>query len=184
MVTDNGALDAVRTLLVHIGEDPSREGLIETPARVVKAWSELTVGYAMDPAFILSKTFDVSCDEMVVVRGIRFASTCEHHLLPFIGEATVAYLPTDRVVGLSKMARLVECYAKRLQVQERMTDQIANAMLEHLKPRGVGVVVKAHHLCMGCRGVRQPGAEMVTCATHGAFRTDQSARAEFLSLAR
>lgn len=178
------ARDAVRTLLTHIGEDPEREGLVDTPDRVLRAWAEMTAGYAMNPAAILSRTFDVPCDEMVVVRGIRFTSTCEHHLLPFLGEATVAYLPTERVVGLSKIARLVECFARRLQVQERMTDQIATAMERHLYPRGVGVIVRAHHLCMGCRGVRQPNAEMVTSSTLGAFRTNPAARAEFLDLAR
>lgn len=175
---------AVKVLLTSIGENPSRDGLVDTPARVARAWAELTSGYDADISGILSTTFDVSCDEMVVCRGIRFHSLCEHHLLPFYGEATVAYIPDVRVVGLSKMARLVDAFARRLQVQERLTTQIAEAMHTYLQPRGVGVIVKAHHLCMGCRGVRQPGAEMVTSATLGAMRQSPAARAEFLALGR
>lgn len=182
MVTKDDAIDAVKTLLAHIGEDDTREGLIDTPDRVLRAWTEITAGYHEDPAKILSRTFDVPCDEMIIVRGITFYSTCEHHLLPFIGEASVAYIPTDRVVGLSKIPRLVECFAKRLQVQERLTQEIAEAMMQHLNPVGVGVVIKAKHLCMGCRGVKQPNAEMVTSATIGAFRYNTAARAEFMAL--
>ncbi|TXH10768.1 MAG: GTP cyclohydrolase I FolE, partial [Hyphomicrobiaceae bacterium] len=143
---------AVRVLLSHMGEDPDRDGLKDTPGRVVRAWTELTAGYREDPAQILSRTFDEQSNEMVVLSNIQFYSTCEHHLLPFMGEASVAYLPEQRVVGISKLARLVNCFARRLQVQERMTRQIADAMNEHLQARGVGVIVKAHHLCMGCRG--------------------------------
>jgi GTP cyclohydrolase I len=178
-----GPTDAVRRILQHIGEDPNRDGLLDTPKRVVKAFTEMTVGYAQDPGDILSTTFDVDCDEMVVVTGIRFTSLCEHHLLPFIGTATVAYIP-GQVVGLSKLARLVECYARRLQVQERMTNQIADSIEEHLNPQGVGVVVRAHHACMGCRGVRQQNAEMVTSALRGFMRDKADARAEFLALTR
>ena len=171
------------TLLRFIGEQPERDGLRDTPARVVKAWREMTAGYAEDPAEILSRTFDESSDELVILRGISFYSTCEHHLLPFYGQAVVGYLP-GKVVGISKLARLVECFAKRLQVQERMTRQIADAVETHLEARGVGVVLRAHHLCMGCRGVRQEETEMVTSAMLGTLRTDATSRAEFLRLCR
>jgi len=173
----------VATLLRFIGEEPERDGLRDTPARVVKAWREMTAGYAEDPAEILSRTFDESSDELVILRGISFYSTCEHHLLPFYGQAVVGYLP-GKVVGISKLARLVECFAKRLQVQERMTRQIADAVEKHLEARGVGVVLRAHHLCMGCRGVRQEETEMVTSAMLGTLRTDATSRAEFLRLCR
>ena len=177
------AEEAVATLLRFMGEEPERDGLRDTPARVVKAWREMTAGYAEDPAEILSRTFDESSDELVILRGISFYSTCEHHLLPFYGQAVVGYLP-GKVVGISKLARLVECFAKRLQVQERMTRQIAEAVEAHLEARGVGVVLRAHHLCMGCRGVRQEETEMVTSAMLGTLRTDATSRAEFLRLCR
>lgn len=177
------AEEAVATLLRFIGEQPERDGLRDTPARVVKAWREMTAGYAEDPAEILSRTFDESSDELVILRGISFYSTCEHHLLPFYGQAVVGYLP-GKVVGISKLARLVECFAKRLQVQERMTRQIAEAVERHLEARGVGVVLRAHHLCMGCRGVRQEETEMVTSSMLGTLRTDATSRAEFLRLCR
>lgn len=176
------ALAAVVELLYHIGEDPGREGLLDTPARVARALREMTSGYEEDPAEILGTTFDVACDELVVLRGIRFTSLCEHHMLPFTGTATVGYLPGARVVGLSKLARLVLCFARRLQVQERLTRQVARAIMEHLDAAGAGVVVRAHHHCMGCRGVKQPDAEMVTSAMLGAFRDDPAARAELLAL--
>lgn len=176
------AVEAVRVLLAHVGEDVERAGLLDTPDRVARALREMTSGYRDDPAAILARTFDDRCDEMVVVSGVDFTSLCEHHLLPFVGVAHVAYLPGERVVGLSKLARLVDCYARRLQVQERMTVQIAEAIAEHLSPRGVGVVVEAHHSCMGCRGVRKPNARMVTSAMHGVFRDEPEARAEFLAL--
>ena len=177
------AEEAVATLLRFIGEEPERDGLRDTPARVVKAWREMTAGYAEDPAEILARTFDESSDELVILRGISFYSTCEHHLLPFYGQAVVGYLP-GKVVGISKLARLVECFAKRLQVQERMTRQIAEAVEAHLEARGVGVVLRAHHLCMGCRGVRQEETEMVTSSMLGTLRTDATSRAEFLKLCR
>ncbi len=177
------AEEAVTTLLRFIGDDPERDGLRDTPARVVRAWREMTAGYAEDPAEILSRTFEESSDEMVILRGISFYSTCEHHLLPFYGDAVVGYLP-GKVVGISKLARLVECFAKRLQVQERMTRQIAEAVERHLQARGVGVVLRAHHLCMGCRGVRQEETEMVTSSMLGTLRTDATSRAEFLKLCR
>jgi GTP cyclohydrolase I len=151
---------------------------------VMRAWSEMTIGYNMNPAEILDRTFDETSDEMVVVRDIEFHSNCEHHMLPFSGTASVGYLPGDRVVGLSKIPRLVECFAKRLQVQERMTKQIATAMQTHLQPLGVAVVVNARHSCMGCRGVRQSRASMTTSTMLGKLRTDVSARAEFLALIR
>jgi GTP cyclohydrolase I len=180
------ALEAVRALLYHVeGPASDREGLDETPARVVRALEELTAGYAQDPGLILSKVFSESdgYDQMVVLRDIEFTSLCEHHLLPFSGTAVVAYIPQGKVVGLSKLARVVECFARRLQLQERMTQQIANAIDEHLTPQGVGVIVAAHHQCMGCRGVKQPRAEMVTSALRGALLREDSARAEFLRLA-
>lgn len=176
--------DAVVRLLEHIGENPTRDGLLDTPRRVVKAWKELTVGYTMNPADILATTFDVTCDEMITVRRVPFSSLCEHHILPFHGHATIAYIPSPggRIVGLSKLARLVDCYARRLQVQERLTAQIADAIDEHLNPIGVGVIVTASHTCMSMRGIGKPG-EMVTSKLTGALRNDSSARAEFMHLA-
>ncbi|MEO8215594.1 MAG: GTP cyclohydrolase I FolE [Acidobacteriota bacterium] len=177
------AEDAVRELLLYMGEDPARDGLLETPARVVRAWREMTAGYDEDPAEILSRTFDELNRDLIMLRGISFHSTCEHHLLPFLGTASVAYLP-GKVVGISKLARLVHCFAKRLQIQERMTRQIAEAVEEHLEARGVGVLITAHHLCMGCRGVAQPQAELVTSAFRGGVRTSSTIRNEFLALSR
>lgn len=180
---DAGApTDAVRRLLEFIGEDPNREGLADTPARVTRALAEMTSGYRQDPATVLATTFDVECDEMVVVRGIPFTSLCEHHLLPFVGTVDVGYVPEGRVVGLSKLARLVEVYARRLQVQERMTIQIADAIEQHLAPKGVAVVVRARHSCMAARGVGKE-AEMVTSRVRGALRDSAAARAEFMALA-
>ena len=175
------AEEAVVTLLRSVGEDPERNGLLETPRRVIDALRELTSGYADDPAEILSTTFDESSDELIVLRGIDFHSMCEHHLLPFYGSASVGYLP-GRVVGISKLARLVHCYARRLQIQERFTSQIAEAIQQHLGARGTAVIVKAHHLCMGCRGVRLPATELVTSAMLGTLRQDPVTRAEFLRL--
>lgn len=183
---DIGPTDAVARLLAFIDPDPGRDGLRDTPARVVRAMVEMTGGYHLDPAKILSRTFDQTYDEMVIVRRVDFTSMCEHHLLTFTGEATVAYIPGegDRgVVGLSKLARLVDCFAMRLQLQERMTLQIADALEAALEPRGVGVLVKAHHSCMGCRGVRKPRAEMVTSRLTGIIKDDAAARAEFMALA-
>lgn len=174
--------DAVTRILQFIGEDPKRNGLRDTPDRVMRAWKELTVGYTQDPAEILSTVFEDTSDEMIVLRGITLYSMCEHHLLPFMGEATVAYIPNGKVVGLSKLARLVECFSRRLQIQERLTNHIAAAVQEHLQPLGVGVIIKAHHLCMGCRGVRQTQTEMITSALLGKFR-DTGVRGEFLHLA-
>jgi len=181
--SEHSAEQAVATLLRFIGEDTSRDGLLDTPSRVVRAWREMTAGYGEDPAEILSRTFEESSDEMVVLRGISFFSTCEHHMLPFYGTASVGYLP-GRVVGISKLARLVNCFARRLQIQERMTRQIAESVEQHLDARGVGVVIRAHHLCMGCRGVRQEETEMVTSSMLGTLRSDPTSRAEFFRLCR
>ena len=172
---------AVVSLIRTIGEDPGRDGLLETPRRVVDALRETTAGYGEDPKEILSKTFDESSDELIILRGIEFYSICEHHMLPFHGTASVGYLP-GLVVGISKLARLVHCYARRLQIQERLTRQIADAIQEHLSARGTAVIVKAHHLCMGCRGVRQPSTELVTSAMLGTLREDAVTRGEFLRL--
>lgn len=175
---------AVRELLATVpGEEYNRAGLVDTPARVARAWDEFTAGYAQDPAAILATQFEEPADELVVLRGIQFQSMCEHHLLPFMGRAVVAYLPGPKVVGISKLARLVECYSKRLQIQERITQQVAHAVMDHLDARGAGVVLVARHLCMGCRGVRQLETEMVTSCMLGTFRTDSAARSELFRLA-
>ncbi len=176
------AEQAIRFFLKMLGEDVEREGLLNTPARVVRAFVEMTSGYGQKPEEILTTTFDEPCDEIVLVTGVRFTSLCEHHLLPFVGKADVGYLPGKKVVGLSKLPRLVECFARRLQVQERMTRQIAEAIDHHLSPLGVAVIVRASHSCMGCRGVRQQDAQMVTSAMLGAFRSENSTRSEFLQL--
>ncbi len=178
------AEEAIRTLLRWTGDDPSRDGLIDTPARVVRAWEEYTKGYGQDPEEILRKTFEETegYDEMIVLRGIRFESHCEHHLAPIIGRAWVAYIPNGRVVGISKLARVVEAYAKRLQIQEKMTAQIANAIEDVLKPQGVGVVIKAEHHCMTTRGIMKPGTDMVTSRMLGCFRTSAITRQEFLAM--
>ncbi len=183
-VTFLDATKAVRTLLEFVGEDPDREGLMKTPDRVAKALLEMNVGYAQRPELILATQFSERSDEFVILKGIQFQSLCEHHMLPFVGTATVGYLPSEKVVGLSKLARLVHCFAKRLQVQERLTTQIANAVLDHCGARGVGVVITAHHACMSCRGVGETDAEMVTSSMLGMLREDARARAEFLSLIR
>lgn len=176
--------DGIARLLRHLGLDPNSDGLKDTPDRVVKAFEEMTVGYKEDPAKILERQFDVPHDEMVVLSNIEFVSLCEHHLLPFAGTATVGYIPGQRVVGISKLARLVECFARRLQVQERMTQEIAKALELHLQCVGCGVVVDASHSCMSCRGVKQARTVMQTSVLLGAFREDAKTRAEFLSLAR
>jgi GTP cyclohydrolase I len=174
--------DAYLDILREIGEDPGRDGLQDTPLRAAKAMSDLTAGYAMDPAKILARTFAVHYDEMVVVARIPFFSLCEHHLLPFHGYASVGYVPTGRVVGLSKIPRAVFALSRRLQVQERLTEQIADAMVAALEPKGVGVYVRARHLCMEMRGV-QVASETATQALRGVM-LDGPARAEFLALAR
>ncbi|HYM52619.1 MAG TPA: GTP cyclohydrolase I FolE [Candidatus Dormibacteraeota bacterium] len=173
---------AVRTLLSEIGEDPKRDGLVATPQRVRRMYAELTAGYHTDPAELLDgASFEVDYDEMVVVRDIEFYSLCEHHLLPFYGRAHVGYLPRGRVIGLSKIPRIVDMYAHRLQVQERMTQQVADLLMERLEPKGVGCVIEATHLCTMMRGVRKQHATMVTSAMLGTFRRDARTRAEFLT---
>lgn len=175
--------DAVRTLLRWAGDDPAREGLRETPSRVASAYEEWFSGYGIDPAEYLSKTFEEinGYDEMVILRNVRFESHCEHHIAPIIGHAHIGYLPDHRVVGISKLARLVEAFAKRLQIQEKMTSDIATTLDQVLQPKGVGVVIEASHACMSTRGVHKPGATMVTSQMIGAFRTDPSTRREFLA---
>src|SRR5829696_3914459 len=178
------AAAAVRELLIAVGEDPDRPGLKDTPARVARAYAETFAGLGQDPAEVLATTFDESHDELVLVRDISMYSTCEHHLVPFHGVAHIGYIPgmDGRVTGLSKLARLVEVYARRPQVQERMTTQIADALDQVLKPRGVLVVVEAEHLCMAMRGIRKPGATTVTSAVRGLFRDSASTRSEAMSL--
>ena len=180
---DNGKVeDAVRAILVEIGEDPERDGLLGTPDRVHRMYAELTAGYHVDPERLVnSAIFEVDYSEMVVVKDIPFYSLCEHHLLPFFGTASVAYIPRGRVIGLSKIPRIVEMYARRLQIQERMTQQIADFLNERLQPQGVGVVVEANHLCAVMRGIRKPGTVMTTSAVLGLFRSRDRTRAEFLS---
>ena len=174
---------AVRTLIRWAGDDPAREGLLDTPARVARAYREFFSGYALDPAQVLARTFEETdgYDEMIVLRDMRFESHCEHHMAPIIGRAHIAYLPRKRVVGISKLARLLDVYAKRLQIQEKLTAQIANTLNEVLQPRGVAVVIDASHQCMTTRGVHKPGTSMVTSRMLGAFRTDPSTRREFLA---
>ncbi|WP_019855829.1 GTP cyclohydrolase I FolE [Actinopolyspora mortivallis] len=177
---------AIRELLLAAGEDPDREGLRETPERVARAYEELFTGLYTDPDEVLDRTFDESHEELVLVRDIPMYSQCEHHLLPFHGMAHIGYIPNDqgRVTGLSKLARLVDLYAKRPQVQERLTSQIADALTRKLEPRGVIVVVEAEHLCMGMRGVRKAGSVTTTSAVRGVFRSSASSRSEALSLIR
>jgi GTP cyclohydrolase I len=175
-----------RRLLRHLGEDPDRQGLQETPMRVDKAWKHWTSGYDKDPAEIL-KVFEDGAEqynELIVVRGIPVYSHCEHHLAPFFGTATVGYTPNGRIVGLSKLTRLVDCFSKRLQVQERLTIQIAEALMQHVQPFSVGVVIRCRHMCMESRGIQVPGEETVTSALLGEMRTNFGLRTEFLSLAR
>lgn len=198
------AEEAVRTLLTYLGDDPTRDGLRDTPARVLKALREMTTGLSEDPKDILSKRFKVCHDELILLKNIPFTSLCEHHILPFDGIAAVAYIPkpcryhpfTDEreqpiriegggeVVGLSKLARLVQCFARRPQVQERLTGQIADSIMEHLKPVGAACVIKAEHSCLACRGARLPGCEFVTSALRGVLRNDTAARSELMSLIR
>jgi GTP cyclohydrolase I len=174
---------AVRELLYAVGEDPDREGLRETPARVARAYAETFIGLHLEPADVLTTTFDLGHEEMVLVKDIEVYSTCEHHLVPFHGVAHVGYIPSEdgRITGLSKLARLVDLYARRPQVQERLTSQVADALMEHLEPRGAIVVFECEHLCMSMRGVRKPGSRTVTSAVRGQMR-DAATRAEAMSL--
>ena len=182
--TREQAEDAVRTLLRWAGDDPAREGLVDTPARVARAYREWFCGYEEDPNEMLARSFEETdgYDEMVVLRDIRLESTCEHHLAPILGRVHVAYLPNGREVGISKLARVVDAYAKRLQIQEKLTAQIANTIRDVLQPKGVAVVIEAAHQCMTTRGIHKPGVSMVTSRMLGAFRDDPSTRREFLAM--
>ncbi|MCD4830694.1 MAG: GTP cyclohydrolase I FolE [Anaerohalosphaeraceae bacterium] len=173
---------AVTEMLKAVGEDPEREGLKDTPGRVARMYTELLAGAARDPKEHLKSVFSERCDEVVLLRDIPFYSICEHHMMPFIGKAHVAYLPDEKVLGVSKLARIVDCFARRMQVQERLTAQIADFLTENLKPQGVAVVLEASHSCMTIRGIRKPGSTMVTSALRGAFKKDPRSRAEVLSL--
>ena len=177
-------LKAVRTLIAWAGDDPAREGLLDTPARVARAWKEYARGYAEDPSVHLSRTFEEvgGYDEIVLLKDIPFQSHCEHHLAPIIGKASIAYLPRDKVVGISKLARVLHGYARRLQVQERLTAQVADCICEHLQPKGVAVVIEASHACMTARGVGTPGVMMTTSRMMGVFRQDERSRREVLAL--
>jgi GTP cyclohydrolase I len=176
--------EAVRTLIRWAGDDPDREGLLDTPNRVARAWREYASGYAEDPAVHLSRTFyEVGgYDEIVLLKDVPFQSHCEHHLAPIIGKASIAYLPRDKVVGISKLARVLHGYARRLQVQERLTAQVADCICEHLQPKGVAVVIEASHACMSARGVNTPGVMMTTSRMMGIFRSDERSRREVLAL--
>lgn len=178
------AEDAIRTLLRWAGEDPSREGLLDTPGRVVRSYEEFFAGYGEDPSSILSRTFSEvdDYDEIVLLRDIRFESHCEHHMVPIIGVAHVAYLPSKRVVGISKLARVVDAFSRRLQIQERLTAQIANTINDVLQPHGVAVILEAGHQCMTTRGVHRPGVSMVTSRMLGVFRTNSDTRRELMSM--
>ena len=173
---------AVREILTAVGEDPDREGLVETPARVARMYAEIFGGLHIDPAVYLQKTFTQQHDEMVLVKDITFSSCCEHHLLPFTGAVHIAYLPDGRVVGLSKLARITEVVARRPQVQERMTEDLAELVMRELRPRGVGVIVEAAHSCMTIRGVKKPGAMTITSAMRGLFKTNPMTRNELMAL--
>jgi GTP cyclohydrolase I len=186
IVTQAEAEEAVRTLIQWAGDDPDREGLLETPGRVARSYRELFAGYGSDPRDYMERTFEEvgGYDELVVLRDIPVISFCEHHMLPVIGRAHVGYLPTDRVVGISKLARVVHGYARRLQIQEKLTAEIAGAIDQVLKPKGVGVVIEAEHSCMTMRGVNTPGASLTTSRLTGVIRDDARTRQEFLRLAR
>ncbi len=184
MPTQAEAEAAVRTLLRWAGDDPAREGLLDTPARVARSYRELFAGYGVDAAALLERTFEEvdGYDEIILLRDIRLESYCEHHMVPIIGKAHVAYLPDRRIVGISKLARVVDAYSKRLQIQEKMTVQIANTINDVLRPKGVAVVIEAGHQCMTTRGVHKPGVGMVTSSMLGAFRTNPATRREVLSM--
>lgn len=174
----------MREIIEAVGEDPNREGLLDTPARVSRMYAELFEGLRIDPRKYLEVGFEVGHDEMVILKDIPFYSICEHHFMPFHGVAAVGYIPDGRVVGLSKLARVVEAYARRPQIQEQLTGQVADTLMDALQPDGVAVVIEAEHLCMTQRGVKKPGARMITSATRGTFRNSDVTRAEFLSLVR
>lgn len=172
----------IQAILRYIGEDPNREGLRETPDRVIRSWGEIFSGYSQDPMDVMKTFEDGACDEMVVLKNISCWSNCEHHLLPFHGIAHIAYLPDKKIIGVSKLARLLEIFSRRLQVQERLTVQITDALMDGLKPKGAACVIEATHLCMSCRGVRQPEAILVTSSLRGCFRDESSTRSEFFRL--
>ena len=182
--SEDEAIEAVKTLIRWAGDNPQREGLQETPRRVIESYKEFFSGYKINPKEILSKKFKevAGYDEIIILKNIRLESHCEHHMVPFIGNAHVGYLPRKKVVGLSKLARLVEVFAKRLQIQEKLTAQIANAIDEVLQPKGVGVIIEASHLCVATRGIHKPDSKMVTSRMLGSFRNDQATRKEFLDL--
>ena len=182
MIDQEKVKEAVRLLLKGIGEDTGREGLVETPDRIARMYGEICGGMEMDVKEILSKTFVTEKTEMVLEKDIVFYSMCEHHMLPFFGKVHIAYIPDGRIVGLSKLARCVEVYAKRLQIQERMTEQIAEAVMEHLSPKGVMVLTEAEHMCMTMRGIKKPGSKTVTYAVKGAFREDARLQESFFRL--
>jgi len=176
--------EAIRTLIRWAGDDPGREGLLDTPSRVARAWKEYCVGYTEDPSVHLSRVFEEvgGYDEIVLLKDIPFQSHCEHHMAPIIGRAAIAYLPTDHVVGISKLARVLHGYARRLQIQEKLTAEVAQCIWDNLRPRGVAVVIDASHACMTARGVRTPGVTMITSRVMGIFRSDQRSREEVLKL--
>jgi len=176
--------EAIRTLIRWAGDDPTREGLVDTPSRVARAWKEYCVGYTEDPSVHLSRVFEEvgGYDEIVLLKDIPFQSHCEHHMAPIIGKAAIAYLPTDHVVGISKLARVLHGYARRLQIQEKLTAEVAQCIWDNLRPRGVAVVIDASHACMTARGVRTPGVTMITSRVMGIFRSDQRSREEVLKL--
>ena len=182
--SEDEAMEAVKTLIKWAGDNPQREGLQETPGRVVKSYKDFFSGYTLDPREILTKKFKEvdGYDEIIILKDIRLESHCEHHMVPFVGIAHVGYLPKKKIVGLSKLARLVEIFAKRLQIQEKLTAQIANSIDEVLQPRGVGVIIEASHLCVATRGIHKPDSKMVTSRMLGSFRDDPATRKEFLDL--
>tara|TARA_R110002051_G_scaffold317492_1_gene398697 strand:+ start:319 stop:861 length:543 start_codon:yes stop_codon:yes gene_type:complete len=171
----------IKKIIKLIGDDPEREGVLDTPKRVIKSWKEIYSGYKEDPAKILKTQFNQKYDQMVILKDVEFYSTCEHHMLPFHGIAHIGYLPKDKVVGLSKLARLVDCYSKRLQIQENLTEQIASAIHNNLNPLGCGVILQAEHFCMKCRGIKKQKSKMITCALRGNFFID-AIKSEFHKL--
>lgn len=178
------AQDHVKALLKYIGDDPTREGLRDTPRRVIDSYAELFRGYNEDPKDVMKTFEDGACNEMVLLKDIEVTSWCEHHMLPFIGRAHIAYIPNGRVIGVSKLVRVLEIYARRLQIQERLTKQVTAALMEHLMPLGVACVIESRHLCMVCRGVQKQHSVMVTSSLEGVFRLDPATRAEFMSMIR
>lgn len=175
-------IDFVKKMIEYIGDDPNREGLIETPNRVVKSWSQLFSGYNKDPKDIMKVFEDGSCDEMVILKDIEFYSMCEHHIIPFFGKISIGYIPNGKVLGVSKLARLVEIYSRRLQIQEKLVGQIADTLMKHLQPKGVIVVCEAKHLCMVARGVEKQNSVMITNAIRGVFKEDNKPREEFFKM--